>query len=269
MKGGKIGIIKSFRKYFKIIFSVIIFFVFFSSIILIENFTNPPSQIYDYKMNPISYDSFNLSNKTYPEYFNEEDKGLRVTFEMLPGEPLSISPGFSPDVYFGISYFNLTNLPLYTYVTFHIINANFSIGSYSTNSWYLNYYDNLPILWIHFKLGPSITLYDKEGKNYSGEGFLTVVPVIHYGPFHIGKAPFLIHFNTSEHWYYIQRASTSIVPDKSYSSNKRNNTRPKSESVNVSTLSLRLDENYMGLFSGPALQLPFYLAYHSLTSVQG
>ncbi len=205
-------IIKSFRKHSKIVFAIIIVIVFFSSTVLFEVFTNPSSQILDYKIKPVSYDSSALNNKTDPECFNETGDGFRATFEILPGEPLSILPGLNTNVFFGISYFNLTDSPPYIYTTFHITHANFSIGNYSTNSWSLNYYDDLPTLWIHFNLGPSITLYDQEGKNYSGEGNITIVPVIHFGVFHVGKAPIVIHFNTPYPWYYIQRASTSIAP---------------------------------------------------------
>lgn len=212
MTGRRNRLIRSFRGHPKKLFSVFIFLVLVSSIVIFENFTNPSSQVPDYKIKSVPYGTLGSTNgTTFPENFNETSDGFRVVFEILPGPPLAVIPGLSTSLFFRISYFNLTGIPFYTSATFQITNANFTIGSYTMRSWSTGcYYDNTSLFYVNFKLGPSITSYDLEGQNYSGEGNITVVPIIHFGIFHIAKTPFILHFNTPYPWYYIKRVSTTI-----------------------------------------------------------
>ncbi len=184
---------------------------------LFEYLTEFPSQIPVYRIMSAQHGPLGSSNSTYtiPQVINESGNGFSVEFEILVGPTLVIQPGYSTCVWLGIAATDETVSSLYTGVKFHIIGSIYKIGNYTMYSPDFHHLDNSPILFLMFKIGPSVTSYDKEGHNYSGNGTTDIMPVIHLGPFHFAQSPLAISFKTPYPWYYIQRVVVTQKQEES------------------------------------------------------
>ncbi|MGC8516239.1 MAG: hypothetical protein ACP5OC_08945, partial [Thermoplasmata archaeon] len=150
------------------------------------------------------------NNTTYPAELNVTDHNFIAVFDLMPGGPEVIEPGYTTHVYLGISVFSESVHGPFSGVKFNIENANFSIGSYDISSYssisYLHQGAN-ETLWLSFQA--TIQTPNLEGQNYSAFYNVTVVPVLLFGPFQFNQPILNLSSGTVHPWFHIAKVAAS------------------------------------------------------------